>query len=90
MARLTEWQMYQNLKGLIETAISDACADYDDCDVPLEYNIAISPNLDEVIVVVDDDSALFSLIAEHRDWFIETATNYDDAVDVAEKFFDLR
>lgn len=89
MARTIEWVKYQLLQAKINEAIEDAMADaeYGDCDAPLEYAIFISPDLENVVVCLDGD---WDWELERDGWFVETATNYDDAVEVAEKFFDLR
>lgn len=89
MARTNEWLKYQMLVSKIEDAISDAMTDgeYGDCDAPYEYTIFISPDLDKVVVCLDDD---WNWEVASQGWFVESATNYEDAVGVAENYFDLR
>ena len=91
MARASEWQRYQLLKGLIETAIEDASWNGSDTDAPEEYLLFISQGLDEVVCFIDQSPEQeLALIEEYDGWHVETATCYEDAVSVAELYFDLR
>lgn len=91
MAKISEWARCEALRKLIARAIEDAWNDED--DNPEEYLIAISPELDEVHVLLDaetEDEWKFLHELEHEGWHIESATDYESAVDKADLYFDLR
>lgn len=89
MAKLSEWTRFQNLRDLIVKAIEEAW-DSDDNN-PEEYLMAISPELDEVHVLLDAETEdEWKFMREHKGWHIESATDYESAVDKAKLYFDLR
>lgn len=93
MANRLEWERYNSLKNTIADAISDAVADadMDDCDAPLKYVIFISENLENAVCFIDiSDEQELALIENYDDWHYETATSYEDAINIANNYFDLR
>lgn len=93
MARRNEWAKYQSLRDTIEDAICDAMCDFEDDDqyTPEDYLIFISRDLENAVCFLDaDDATQFALIQNYDEWFCETATNYEDAINVADNYFDLR
>ena len=91
MARASEWQRYELLRNLIATAIEDASWNGSDMDAPEEYLLFISEGLDEVVCYIDQaPEQELALIEEYDGWHVETATSYEDAIDVANMYFDLR
>ena len=89
MARLSEWAQYQNLRNLIEKAIEEMEPENGIVDGAI--TICISPDLSEVYATTLpwwDDERLADTIG--TDWHIETATNYEDAMELAKLYFDLR
>ena len=91
MARASEWRRYQLLKDLIARAIEDASWNGSDMDAPEEYLLFISEGLDEVVCFIDQSPAQeLALIEEYDGWHVESATCYEDAVNVAELYFDIR
>lgn len=89
MASNTEWARCEALRKLITRAIEDAWNDED--DNPEDYLIAISPELDEVHVLLDAETEdEWKFLREHEGWHIESATDYESAVDKADLYFDLR
>lgn len=89
MAKISEWSRYQLLKDLIEKAIEDAVYGYK--DEVWHYLIFISDDLSEVVCFVNQsDAEQAALIEDYLDWHVETATNYEDAVEIAQNYFDLR
>lgn len=89
MASRTEWAQ---LKSAIGDAISNAMwGNYEPDETPNEIVLAISEDLDEVHCLVDPSSyEKQDFIREHEGWHIESATDYESAVDKAELYFDLR
>ena len=86
MARASEWQRYQLLKGLIETAIEDAISD-NGCDWdPNGITIAINPALDEVRA----GFCAWWVLGDVDDWHIEYAKTEEEAYGIADLYFDLR
>ena len=86
---MTDWARYNCLRALIAEAIEDAWDD--DNESPDEYLIAISPDLDEVHVLLDGETEeVWKFLREYDGWHIESATSYDDACEVADMYFDLR
>ena len=89
MAQLSEWTRFENLRNLIVKAIEEVWDS--DNENPDSYLMAISPELDEVHVLLDADTeAEWKFLREHEGWNIESATDYESAVDVAQMYFDLR
>lgn len=89
MAQLSERQRHQTLRGLLQTAIEDAAWGMD--EEIYHYLIFVSEDLEEVVVFVNQsDAEQAALIEEYIEWNVETATNYDDAVGVADLYSDLR
>lgn len=90
MATRTDWARYQMLlRDLIASAIEEAWDD--DNESPDEYLITISPDLDEVHVLLDGETEeVWQFLREYDGWNIESATSYDDACGVADMYFDLR
>lgn len=85
----TDWARYLMLRDLIAESIEDAWDD--DNESPDEYLIAISPDLDEVHVLLDGETEeVWRFLREYDGWNIESATSYDDAFEVADMYFDLR
>ena len=90
MATRTDWARYNCLRALIADAIEEAWDDDND-ESPDEYLIAISPDLDEVHVLLDGETEdVWEFLREYDGWHIESATSYDDACEVADMYFDLR
>lgn len=89
MATRTDWARYQMLRDLVAEAIEDAWDDEN--ENPDEYLIAISPDLDEVHVLLDGETEeVWKFLREYDGWHIESATSYDDAREVSDMYFDLR
>lgn len=89
MAKISEWVKHHHLQECIANAIEDALYG-DEGFEPTSYTIAISPGLDEVAVCLDEDSLEFITQYAGAGWSIESATNYEDAIAVADMYFDLR
>ena len=93
MATIGDWTRYRLLRDLIAEAIDEAWADegYEDCDAPEAFNVVISPDLQSVYATTEpwwDDERLNMALSEN--WFFESATSYEDALNIADKYFDLR
>ena len=91
MARRTEWQDYLALRSLIESAIGEAL-DNADADYFEVYTFAISPDLSEVVCYNDEseDETEMQFIERHKGWNIESAVSFEDALDIANLYFDIR
>lgn len=80
---------YRQLRDLIQKAIEEI--EPEDGIVDDAITICISPDLSEVYATTApwwEDERLADIITE--DWNIENATNYEDALDIAYLYFDLR
>lgn len=89
MARVSDWVRWHHLQECIANAIEDALYGDEDFE-PTSYTIAINPTFDEVAVCLDEDSLGFITEYVSKGWAIESATNYEDAIAVADMYFDLR
>lgn len=88
MARVSEWQRYNLLRSTIESALEEVGAEEDDFMV-----MAISPDLDEVEILLARDMEegdMAEFIKEHEGWNIEAPTSMEDAIGIADFYFDLR
>ena len=92
MAKADNWSAWRILRGLIMEEIESAMYGcYEPDEDPNEIVLAINPALDEVDCIVDPSSTeVLDFIAQHDGWHIESETNYEDAIEVADKYFDLR
>ena len=89
MARASEWQRFEILRNLIDSAVEDATWDID--DEVYHYLIFISEGLDEVVCYVNQsDAEQLALIENYEGWNVETATNLEDINEIAGMYFDLR
>lgn len=89
MAKTSTWAKYTALRQTIASAIEDVWDN--DNENPYDYLLAISPDLDEVEALLDGDEVeVWAFLRDHQDWHIESATNYEDAINVADLYFDLR
>lgn len=89
MAQISEHQRWRVLRDLIEKAIEEIEPEGGIIEDAIE--ICISPDLSEVYATTMpwwEDERLANIIGS--DWHIETATNYEDALDIADLYFDLR
>lgn len=81
------------LRDVISKAIEEMWdeEDWGDCDAPVEFNILISPTLDRAYATTEpwwDDERMNMALSEN--WFFESATSYEDALNIADLYFDLR
>lgn len=89
MAKTSTWAKYTALRQTIASAIEDVWDN--DNENPYDYLLAISPDLDEVEALLDGETEdVWRFLRDHQDWNIESATNYEDAINVADLYFDLR
>lgn len=86
MAQASEWQRYHMLRDLIASAIEDAVSDNDYEWYDGAITIAISPDLMEVRA----GFAPWWELGDCDGWNIETATSLEDAIGIADLYFDLR
>lgn len=86
MARISEMQQYNLLKGLIEEAVADAIQDnggnWDDGGI----TVAISPDLSEVVA----GFVPWWELGDCDGWNIETAATEEEAYEIVNMYFDLR
>ena len=85
MASSKVWLKREQLRSLIASALDEI--GYEGGFV----SVAVSPNLDEVYATTHpswDDERLDMALSEN--WFFESATSYEDALNIADKYFDLR
>lgn len=88
MAKASEWQKYNMLRSTIESALEEVGAEEDDFMV-----MAISPDLDEVEILLArdmEDGDMAEFIKKHEGWDIEAPTGTEDAIGIANLYFDLR
>lgn len=88
MAKASEWQRYNMLRSTIESALEEAGAEENDFMV-----MAISPDLDEVEILLArdmEDGDMVKFIKEHEGWNIESPTGTEDAIGIADLYFDPR
>lgn len=88
MAQASEWQKYQLLRSTIISALEEVGAEEDDFMV-----MAVSPDLDKVEILLardmkDGDMAEF--IKAHDGWNIESPTSTEDAIGIADLYYDPR
>lgn len=82
-----DWAAYLRLRDRIADAIAVAIPNYHDGD---ELSVFISPDLDEVEAGLGawwddrDDETI------PEDWYKENVASLEDAVNLADKYFDLR
>lgn len=83
----TERQKRQDLRELIAYAIDEElnAGGFEPGDVVGEITVYISPSLDEVQVYLGG-----GFNDELEGWFVDSAYTYKDALDIADKFFDIR
>lgn len=80
---------YRQLRDLIQKAIEEM--EPEDGIVDGAITICIAPDLSEVYATTMpwwEDERLADIITE--EWNIETATTYEDALDIAYLYFDIR
>ena len=85
MAKTSDWQRYQMLRNIINSALEDIDAEEGDT-----VTLAISPDLSEVCANVGTTPPFEDGDEDFDGWFIETAYSYEEALSVADKYFDLR
>lgn len=88
MAKVSEWQRYNMLRSTIESVLEEVGAEEDDFMV-----MAISPDLDKVEILLArdmEDGDMAEFIKEHEGWNIESPTSTEDAIGIANLYFDLR
>ena len=93
MATVSDWSRYRQLRDLIAQAIDEAWdnEEWGDGEMPETFNVVISPTLDRAYATSLpwwDDETLNMALSEN--WFFESATSYEDALNIADKYFDLR
>ena len=93
MAHVSESAQYMQLRELIEKAIVEMEEEMQTDGEVAEgaITICISPDISEVYATMLpwwDDERLASIIG--MDWYIETAIDYEDALNIAESFYDPR
>ena len=90
MATSKDWAEYKSLVNAIADAIDSACENGLD-ENKGKIVLAISPDLDDVQCILDGSSfEVIEFLSRHNGWHIESATNYEDAVRIADLYFDLR
>ena len=90
MARVSDWEKHRQLEHLIREAIS---CDMEDQGLQEEdivfIDLMISEDLDCVFAYVNVDASSIDYPA-FEEWTHERAYSYDDAVRIADYYFDLR
>lgn len=92
MATVSDWAKYRQLRNLISQAVDEAWdnEEWGDGEMPETFNVVISPTLDRAYATSLpwwDDERLNMALSEN--WFFESATSYEDALNIADKYFDL-
>ena len=86
MATVRDWTNYQLLRDLIAEALEEAGIEDNKA-----VSLVISPALDKVYATTEarwDDEILNMALS--ADWFFESAASHEDAIQIADKYFDLR
>ena len=86
MATVRDWAKYQLLRDLIAEALEEAGIEDNKA-----VSFVISPALDQVYATAEpwwDDETLNMALSAN--WFFESAASSEDALEIADKYFDLR
>lgn len=80
---MSQFYKYRALQDAINRALEDACKDAG-TDNPVNILFAVSPDLSEAVC------SLSGSIDAPAGWYVEEAENEAEALEVADRFFDLR